>query len=94
MNPDRASWKPGRDPDEEELRSAIRGSTAYCGQYDINQAGGYVDHHVEVSVAPNGVGTNRRRYFTFDGDKLVLQVAPPLPEGVVSWTVVWERVRK
>jgi len=94
MNPDRPKWKTGTDPDEPELRSAVFGSTAYCGRYDVKQVEGYVDHHVEISVTPNSVGINRRRYFTFKGDRLMLRVAPPLPQGVVEWTVVWERVRK
>jgi hypothetical protein len=94
INPDRPKWKSGSDPDEQELRSANGGCTAYCGQYDVNHVENYVTHHVEINKTPNSVGTDRRRYFTFTGDRMVLRVPPPLPAGVVDWTLVWERVRK
>jgi hypothetical protein len=94
-NPDRPKWKSTTEPDVQELRAMFEGFAAYCGRYDVNEAEGFVVHHTEVGMSPNSFGSDRRRYFKFEGDKLVLRVAPPsLPKDVVEWTVIWERVHR
>jgi Lipocalin-like domain len=91
-NPDRPKWKAEAAPADAEVRAAFDGLLAYCGTYDVNDAEGYVVHHIELDRVPNLSGTDRKRYFTLDGPRLVLRPAPPLPAGVVAWTVEWERV--
>ena len=93
-NPDRPKWKSETAPAEAELRSAFGGLVAYCGTYEVNEAEGYVVHHIEMDRVPNLAGTDRKRYFTLSGGRLVLRPAPPLPAGVKEWIVEWERVEK
>jgi hypothetical protein len=52
-----------------------------------------VVHHVEIDLSPNVIGTDRKRFFTITGNRLVLRAAPPLPQGVQALTITWERVR-
>jgi len=52
-----------------------------------------VVHHVEIDLSPNRTGTDRKRFFTVTGDRLVLRAEPPLPEDVQALTITWERVR-
>lgn len=91
-NPDRPKWKSEIAPVEAELRAAFDGLVAYCGTYEVHETEGYVVHHIEMDRVPNLAGTDRKRYFTLSGSRLVLRPAPPLPAGVKEWTVEWERV--
>jgi hypothetical protein len=93
-NPDRPRWKSPATPTDAEVRTAFEGLVAYCGTFEVNTAAGYVIHHMEVDRDPNLAGSDRKRYFTIAGSRLVLRPAPPLPAGVQEWTVVWERVEK
>ncbi|MBI3933449.1 MAG: lipocalin-like domain-containing protein [Acidobacteria bacterium] len=92
MDPDRPQWKPGVAPTEADVRAAFQGLTAYCGTYEVNAEQGIVVHHVEIDSVPSRVGTSQRRYFQFSGNRLVLRVDGPLPEGVVDYVITWERV--
>jgi len=74
-NPDRPRWKSKTAPEDAELRSAFDGLVAYCGTYEINEAEGYVVHHIEMDKVPNLAGTDRKRYFTFSKNRLVLRPA-------------------
>lgn len=94
MDPHRPKWTSEAAPTEQEMRSALNGLVAYCGTYEVNAAQGWVVHHVELDKVPNVVGTSRKRFFTFSGKRLVLRPAPPLPEGVVEYSLTWERVEK
>ena len=90
-NPDRPKWKSQNAPSEPELRAALDSMVAYCGSYEVNDTDGYVLHHVEMDKVPNVAGTDRKRYFTLSGNRLVLRPSP-LPEGIKEWTVEWERL--
>jgi len=57
-NPDRPRWKSKTAPEDAELRSAFDGLVAYCGTYEINEAEGYVVHHIEMDKVPNLAGTD------------------------------------
>ncbi len=94
VNPNRPRWEPGRPPTDQEVRSAFNGLTSYCGAWEVDTKQGLVIHHVELDKAPHIMGTLRKRYFTFSGDRLVLRPAPPLPEGVKEYSLTWERVKK
>ena len=91
-NPDRPRWKSEAAQAEAELRAAFDGLVAYCGTYEVREAEGYVVHHIELDRVPNLAGTDRKRFFTLSGSRLVLRPAPPLPAGVKEWAVEWERV--
>ena len=91
-NPDRPKWKSEAAPTDAEVRVAFDGLVAYCGTYDINESERSVTHHIEMDRVPNLAGTDRKRYVTLDGKRLVLRPAPPLPPGVAEWTVEFERI--
>ncbi len=92
MDPDRPRWKSPAAPTEQELRSAHRGLTAYCGTYEVDAEQGIVTHRVEIDKVPNNIGALHKRLFTFSGNRLILRPAPPLPEGVVEYLITWERI--
>jgi hypothetical protein len=92
MNPNRPHWLSADEPTPQEMKSAIEGFVAYCGSYEVNEAEGFVLHHVEVDQTPNWVGTDLKRCFVLSGNRLTLRPAPPLPAGVVDYTLTWERV--
>ncbi len=64
---------------------------AYSGRYTV--AGHTVTHHVEVSLFPNWVGQPQVRFYSLDGDRLVLRT-PPLDseQGSVTAQLTWQRV--
>ena len=89
---ERARWASGDQPTEAEAKAIPENMVAYCGTYTVDEAGGFVLHHVELDLSPNRAGTDRKRFFTISGDRLILRPAPPLPKGVQDWTVIWQRV--
>lgn len=91
-DPERPKWASESAPSDTEVRRAFGGLVAYCGTFEVNDAQGYVVHHIELDSVPNLAGTDRTRYFSISGRRLVLRPAPPLPPGVEEWTVEWERV--
>jgi hypothetical protein len=92
-NRDRSRWAVLDRPTDAEARAIPEDMVAYCGTYSVDEAGGFVLHHIELDISPNRTGTDRKRFFSLSGDHLVLRPAPPLPPGVKDWTVEWERVR-
>lgn len=93
-NPDRPRWTSVQEPTDADLRSAFDGLVAYAGTFEVNEAERYVVHHIEVDRVPNSVGTDRKRFCSVSGNRLVLHAVPPLPKGVAEWTIVWEQVAK
>jgi len=84
---------PGRHDDlalpacsPEEMRALLEGYVAYWGTYTVDVAAGVVIHHVESDVSTGYSGTDQRRPFRLDGDRLVIG------DGK-TWTRVLERVR-
>jgi Lipocalin-like domain len=93
-NPERSRWASAHAHTEAELRNAFDGLVAYGGTFEVNEAERYVVHHIKVDRVPNATGTDRKRFCSFSGKRLVLRAAPPLPTDVKEWTIVWERVGK
>lgn len=92
-NSQRSRWVVADQPSAAEASAIPENLIAYCGAYSVDEAGGFVVHHVEIDLSPNRTGTDRKRFFTITGDRLVLRAAPPLPEEVRALTITWERVR-
>jgi len=92
-NSERPRWATDGNPTAAEALAIPANMVAYCGTYSLDEAGGFVVHHVQIDLSPNRIGTDRKRFFSIQGDRLVLRPAPPLPEGVREWTITWERVR-
>jgi hypothetical protein len=72
-----------------EAESAFRGYSAYFGTYRVDEAAGYVIHKVEASLFPNWVGTDQKRFFRFEDNRLTLEADGPAGRS----KLVWERVR-
>ncbi len=72
-----------------EVRAAATGYIAYAGTYDVDETERVVIHHVAVSLFPNLVGTDQRRFVTLAGGRLDL--ATPSERSRVS-VLRWERV--
>jgi hypothetical protein len=92
-NSQRSRWAVADRPSAADASAIPENLVAYCGAYSVDEAGGFVVHHVEIDLSPNRTGTDRKRFFTITGDRLVLSAAPPLPDGVQALTITWERVR-
>ncbi len=77
----------------EEERAAFEGFFSYAGRYTIDSARGTVTHHIEISAAPNYVGTDVVRTFTMQGNRIVLKTPQRALAGQTSsFTLIWERI--
>ncbi|NKY89815.1 lipocalin-like domain-containing protein [Nocardia veterana] len=63
---------------EAERAEAYSSYVAYCGEYRVE--GRTVVHLLRMSLFPNWVGTEQRRFVELSGDRLVLST-PPTPVG-------------
>ena len=64
---------------------------SYCGRYEIQ--GDTVIHHVEIGSIPARAGTDLKRVFEFDGDRLILRPPSAVVDGVeVNGRIIWQRV--
>ena len=84
------NWKVYGKPTEAEARNAVDHFHAYCGAYTLHAKEGYVVHHVEMDNIPNDIGIDRKRFFKFVGNRLLLTADPP-PAGTTEYTLTWER---
>lgn len=95
MNPDRPKWKSEDQPTRDEVMIAAAGFEAYSGTYEVHESEGYVVHHPELSMNPNGVGQVYKRKFALTGDQL--RLTPPPSKSwsgeTLDETLIWERVR-
>jgi lipocalin-like protein len=79
-------------PTPEELREAFDGYFGYYGRYTVDEKTGIVTHHVEGAAYPNYIGTDQRRLFRMEGDRLILQTPPERAAGAdVIYSIVWQR---
>ena len=60
---------------EDRLREALLGYTAYFGTYDIDLDDHSVTHNRMGHWIPNSVGSSVKRFYTFEGDLLILTPA-------------------
>ncbi len=94
LNPDRPKWRATDAPTPAEAKSALDGLGAYCATWEVNADQAFVLHHVELDRIPNAIGTTRKRFFSFEGERLVLHVDPAeMGGGVVDTTIIWEPVK-
>lgn len=94
MNPDRPKWKSDDQPTRDEALTAVVGYDAYSGTYEVHEREGYVVHHPEMSVSPNGAGQVYKRKFELKGNQLRLTPPPSksFSGAMLDETLVWERV--
>ena len=89
MTPDREPYSEG-GPTAEEALAQLGRLTSYFGRFTVNEAEGYVTHHLEGSLNPGGVGMDRQRFYTFTGNSLTLQ--PPPGEDGSKLSLFWDRL--
>jgi hypothetical protein len=79
----------------EELKAAFESYQAYCGHYAIDEREQVVTHTVTLSLLPNWVGTEQRRYYKFEDRRLILRT-PPMTIGGKPMTgeLVWEKITR
>jgi len=76
----------------DEKAAAYDSYIAYYGTYTVDAAKHTVTHTVEASLFPNWVGGQQQRFYTLDGEQLILSTAPfPAHGTVVTPRVVWRR---
>jgi Lipocalin-like domain len=93
MNPARPNWKSDQEraTDGEKI-SAASGFTSYCGKYSVDDKNHVIMHYPEISFYPNYVGSEQKRPYRLEGNRLILSGLET--EGEVErWTIVWEKVR-
>jgi hypothetical protein len=91
MQPDRPQFSrpQSRDGSEEQIVKAYRGYLAYYGTYTVHEKDGYILHKVEASLYPNWVGGNQKRFFRFEGERLVLEADA---QALGRSRLVWEKL--
>ena len=85
-------YGPGRKDDvaapactPEQMQALLDGYVAYWGTYTVDAAAGVVIHHVQSDISGGYAGTDQRRPFRLEGDRLVIG------DGK-TWTRVLEKV--
>lgn len=91
MQPNRPAFSrpQSRDGSEEQIVKAYRGYLAYYGTYSVHEKEGYILHKVEASLNPNWVGGDQKRFFRFEGDRLVLEADA---QALGRSRLVWEKL--
>lgn len=91
MQPDRPQFSrpQSRDGSEEQIVKAYRGYLAYYGTYSVHAKDGYIVHQVEASLYPNWVGGAQKRFFRFEGERLVLEADA---QALGRSRLVWEKL--
>ena len=81
-------------PTSAEAEALMRSMVGYGGRYTID--GDEITHHVDISWNESWTGTEQKRRFKLDGDRLQLSTRPsPDPsDGTMSVRhMVWERLK-
>ena len=89
MQPDREPYADDV-PTPEEALAQLGSYTSYFGRYSVNEAEGFVTHHLEGSLNPRGTGADYQRYYALEGSQLTLQ--PPAGESGARSYITWERL--
>lgn len=76
----------------EELKEAFDGYFGYFGTYTVEERAKVVTFHVEGAAYPNYIGTDQRRFFLLEGNRLTLRTPPERAGGAdVTFVVVFKR---
>lgn len=75
----------------EEYEAIGKGANAHYGTYVVDEDGGTISFHVDVSTFPNWEGQVHPRVFTLDGD-LLSYVNPSSAVQASSVEVVWRKL--
>lgn len=80
-------------PTGEEAQAALRGFTAYFGTFSVDDRSKFVVHHRVGKLNPGG-DIDFKRFYDFDGERLILTPAPPNGGSKEQATnrLIWERL--
>jgi hypothetical protein len=83
----------GNAPTADEAQAALRGYAAYFGTFTVHSKEKFVVHHRAGQLNPGG-DPEVKRFFDFDGDRLILTPPPADGGGKDKATnrLVWERL--
>lgn len=78
----------------DDLRALSRTYLAYFGRYDVDLATRTIVVHTTADLNPLNTGVDQIRYFTIEGDQMVLQPPPQAVGGGQQVSrITWRRVR-
>ena len=63
-------------PLPDECIEAFRSYFGYFGSYSVDEDAGVVTFHIEGAAYPNYVGADQKRFFTIEGNRLILRTPP------------------
>ena len=89
MQPDRRPPAGDQQTPEEALASYST-YTSYFGTFTVNEAEGFLTHHLEGSLNTRGAGSAYKRFYTLSGNRLTLQ--PPAGENANTSQLTWEKL--
>jgi hypothetical protein len=75
----------------EENAPAVQGSNAHWGRYEVNEADGTLTFFIDHASFPNWEGTQQKRKFTINGDRLKYIVPAPTTGAKAIGEVEWQR---
>jgi hypothetical protein len=76
-----------------EVRAAFEGYNAYYGRYEVDVVAGLIVHRAVGNLYPNGIGTERRRFYNLADDQLILTTPPMrLDSAETIGTIIWQRI--
>ena len=83
----------GNQPTPEEVLEAMRGYAAYFGSFTVDDKDQFVVHHRLGQINPGGM-VDAKRFYDFEGDRLVLTPEPRDGSGREQAVrrLVWERL--
>ena len=78
----------------EEAAGLFRSLMSYAGTWELRD--GEVFHYVDASANEIWTGSEQQRFYTFDGDRLLLSTpvtADPIDGKISVRSMIWERVK-
>ena len=76
----------------EENSAAVQGANSHFGRYTVNEIDRTVTFRIEHASFPNWEGTEQKRSYTVEGDRLKCTVPTPTTGGTAIGEVEWKRV--
>jgi hypothetical protein len=79
-------------PTPQELKEAFEGYFGYFGKYTVDEKTGTITFHIQGAAYPNYIGTDQRRFFVLEGNRLTLRTPPERAAGAdITYVIIWER---
>ena len=80
----------GDDPTPAEALVAFNSYIAYFGTFSVNEAEGYLTHHLQGDIRPPASSNNNQRFYELTGDDLTLM--PPVGDSGIQLKIAWRRL--